>query len=301
MIIGSYGIESGDLWHSEDLGFGVLMGSDRCGSDVDELVRLVQEKCGMDFMKYRPACIGRRISYRMVMVGCRNMDEYIAYVNSHPAEIERLLDVVTIHKTGFFRDLDVFDALLKDVFPGIIEGKLTSGDKVIRVWSAGCSTGEETYSITIHLIRLLQTEKLDIRVEVFGTDISEESCRVAMRGVYPICKLQEVTRHIKRCYFEMNDEYCRVHPDVMRLVKFSVHDLFSKPPFSMLDLVVCRNVLIHFDQSVRNDVLSNFYSSLKNGGVLILGKSEAVTGSALKLYEAVNPRNRIYRKRILCE
>ncbi len=277
------------------------MGSDRCESGVDELIRLIHSKYGMDFMKYRPSCIGRRVSHRMAMLGYSDLDKYMTYLDSHPTEIEQLLDVVTIHTTGFFRDLDVFDTLLKTVFPGIIEKKLSSGRKAIRLWSAGCSTGEETYSVAIQLADLIRTEKLDIKVEIFGTDISEESCKVARRGLYPENKLEDVPKRIKERYFVIEGQSCRVSTDIMKLVKFVVHDLFSKPPFSMLDIVVCRNVLIHFEYKVRNDVLSKFHSSLKDEGILILGKSEAMAGSALRLFELINPRNKIYRKRVLCE
>jgi two-component system CheB/CheR fusion protein len=234
------------------------------------------------------------------MLGHRTLEEYVSYLNDHPNEVEELINVVTIHVTGFFRDRDAYDALAENIFPGLLEGKYSGGRGAIRVWSAGCSTGEETYSTAITLIHFLKERKIDCKVEIFGTDISEESCRAARSGFYPAEKVSGLPQYLLKRYFDAEGSGYRISRDIRRHVKFKVHDLFSESPFSMLDLVVCRNVLIHFEHAARGDVLAHFHKSLRDEGFLILGKSEAMSGPALGLFKLVEPRSKIYRKRILC-
>ncbi len=266
---------------------------------VNELIWYVQSTCGVDLSRYRPSCIRRRVSHRLSMLGIRTLEEYVGYLNDHPDEVEELLNVVTIHVTGFFRDREVYDELEESIFPELLEGKYPGGRGAIRVWSAGCSTGEETYSTAITLIHFLRERKIDCRVEIFGTDISEESCRTARRGFYPAEKVSGLPQYLLRRYFEAEGSGYRISQDIRRHVKFTVHDLFSESPFSMLDLIVCRNVLIHFEHSARGNVLANFHKSLRDDGFLILGKSEAMSGPALELFKLVEPRSKIYGKRIL--
>lgn len=264
--------------------------------EIEELVWFVQSKYGKDLTKYRSSCLGRRIGLRMTSVGARDLDEYMDYLEKHPAEAGRLLEVVTIHVTDFFRDRGVFDAMSHKVFPEIIGRKLLDGMHVIRAWSAGCSTGEETYSLAIGLFEFLRKEGVDLKLQIFGTDISEEACKFAGKGMYPDRKVCAIPGDLLKRYFELDDGYCKVKRDVMRRVKFRVHDLFSRPPFGMLDLIVCRNVLIHFNYSARNAVLNYFFSALNNGGILVLGKSEAITGEKLGMFELADARNKIYQK-----
>ncbi|UCF05518.1 MAG: protein-glutamate O-methyltransferase CheR [bacterium] len=267
-------------------------------SPLDELIRTIRIKHGTDFSRYRKSCVGRRISHRMSMLGYQRMDKYLGYLKENPNEMEQLLNVLTIHVTGFFRDNSVFETLAKRIFPWIIDKKLSCGPGSVRIWSAGCSTGEETYSIAMQLVDRLRREKVKLEVEIFGTDISEESCRIATKGVYPEKKLEDVPRLFRTRYFEVVEEGYGIAPEIRSCVEFKVHDLFSPPPYLMLDLIVCRNVLIHFNQFSRNRVMFNFHSALDEDGVLLLGKSEAVTGGGLELFELINPRNKIYRKRV---
>jgi two-component system CheB/CheR fusion protein len=264
--------------------------------EIEEIVWFVQSKYGKDLTKYRSSCLGRRIGLRMTSVGAHDLDEYMDYLEKHPIEADRLLEVVTIHVTDFFRDRSVFDAMSHKVFPEIIGKKLLDGMNVIRAWSAGCSTGEETYSLAIGLLDILRKDGVDLRLQIFGTDISEEACSFAAKGMYPDRKVCAIPGDLLKRYFELDDGYCKVKREVMRRVKFRVHDLFSRPPFGMLDLIVCRNVLIHFNHNARSTVLKYFNSALNNGGILVLGKSEAITGEELGVFELTDARNKIYRK-----
>lgn len=267
--------------------------------DVNELIWFVQSRCGVDLSRYRPSCIRRRVSHRLSMLGCRDLGSYVAYLGEHADEVEQLLNVVTIHVTGYFRDREVYESLAKTVFPAVLERKRSTRGRSLRIWSAGCSTGEETYSTAIALMHFLGARKDDYRIEIFGTDISEQSCRTARRGVYAAEKVEGVPRALLQRYFEPEGSGYRIGSEIRSRVKFTVHDLFSDPPFSMLDCIVCRNVLIHFEHGVRSDVLSHFHGSLCSEGFLVLGKSEAMSGRALGLFELVEPKAKIYRKRVL--
>lgn len=266
---------------------------------MGELLANLQTKFGKDFSNYRLSCLQRRVALRISTLKLATLDDYMTYLTDNPKEIEQLLDTVTIHVTEFFRDAEVFDAVAKDILPAIVSRKLHSPSRTIRVWSAGCSTGEEAYSLAIIILRHLRTNGVDLALEVYGTDVSKEACAIAREGIYAARKIEIVPGDVRRKYFEAKGQEYRVVSDVQRCVKFSVHDLFSPSPFSLLDFVMCRNVLIHFDHAVRNDVLKQFHASLDDHGMLILGKSEAVMGSALAWYELVDPRNKVYRKIVL--
>jgi chemotaxis methyl-accepting protein methylase len=275
---------------------GEYMCATRSVVEIDELVEYVASECGTDLSKYRRSCLRRRVGLRMTSVGCSDLEGYLEFLQSHPEEMKQLLDVVTIHVTDFFRDRDVFDALYNKVFPEIIGEKLIENMNRIRIWSAGCSTGEETYSIAVLLLELLRKEHIVLNPKIFGTDISEEACSFARRGIYADRRVCGIPGRLAKRYFDLDGSTCSVVQHVKRHIKFLVHDIFSKPPFSMLDLIVCRNVLIHFNHQARDTVLTNFHSVMNPGGILILGKSEAIMGPELRMFELIDARNKIYQK-----
>lgn len=264
--------------------------------DMRELAWFVHSRFGVNLSMYRSTCMRRRIMHRLNMVGCDSIEEYFMFIGSNPEEIEKLMDIITIHVTGFFRDKDVFSNLERTVLPAMISAKAESRQNSIRVWSAGCSTGEETYSLAILLNHLIQRSGSGLVMEVFGTDLSEESCKTARSGLYSTEKIEEVPSPMKSDAFEPEGSLYRISPGIRKKVRFIVHNLFSPPPFSMLDLIVCRNVLIHFEPDGRGRINKYFHESLRDGGLLMLGKSEALGSDALDMFELVHPRSKIYRK-----
>jgi chemotaxis methyl-accepting protein methylase len=266
--------------------------------DMKELARLVNSRYGVNLSMYRSTCMRRRIMHRLNMVGCDSIEEYFMFIGSNPEEIEKLMDIITIHVTGFFRDKDVFSNLERTVLPAMISAKEESRQSSIRVWSAGCSTGEETYSLAILLNHLVRRSGSGLAMEVFGTDLSEESCKTARSGLYSAEKIEEVPSQMKSEAFEPEGSLYRISPAIRKKVRFIVHNLFSPSPFSMLDLIVCRNVLIHFEPDGRGRINKYFYESLRDDGLLMLGKSEALGSDALDLFELVHPRSKIYRKNV---
>ena len=265
--------------------------------ELADLIARLNTKFGKDLSSYRLNCLGRRISLRMSMLRVDSLADYFEYLSSNREEIEHLLDTVTIHVTEFLRDAEVFEAVARDVLPAAVARAARGGPGALRVWSAGCSTGEEAYSLAIVILEYLRAHPAGVGLEVFATDISREACRVARRGIYDRRKLDRIPAPIRDRYFESVPEGVRVASEARHVVLFSVHDLFQPPRHADLDIVVCRNVLIHFDHVVRDEVLERFHGALGRGGALVLGKTEAITGAAAPLFELIDPRNKIYAKK----
>jgi two-component system CheB/CheR fusion protein len=266
--------------------------------DLSEIAWLVKSRCGIDFSRYRATTLNRRVLHRMAMTGCSELEEYLGRLTADPGEMEKLLDIVTIHVTEFFRDRDVFKSLEQGYVPALIDEKTGAGHGVIRAWSAGCSTGEEAYSMAMMIDRAVSRVSPNTHIEVFGTDVSEDSCRTARKGVYCDEKLESLPADVVEAYFEEKGQCRKVTSRLRSLVKFMSHDLFTAPPYSHLDLIMCRNVLIHFEHDVRDEIIANFHASLQDRGLFVLGKSEALSGPLEELFELVEPRCKIYRKKV---
>ncbi len=266
--------------------------------DLSELAWIVKSRCGIDLSRYRATTLNRRVLHRMAMTGSSGMEEYISRLTVDADEMEKLMDIVTIHVTEFFRDRDVFRSLERGYVPALIDEKTGAGHGVIRAWSAGCSTGEEAYSMAVMIDRAVKNVSPNTHIEVFGTDVSEDSCRTARKGVYSDEKIEALPVDIRDGYFEKEGPAWKVTSGLRSLVKIVSHDLFAAPPYSHLDLIMCRNVMIHFEHEVRDEVIGNFYESLQDRGLLVLGKSEALTGPLEDLFELVEPRSKIYRKKV---
>lgn len=264
--------------------------------DLSELAWLVKTKCGIDLSRYRATTLNRRVLHRMAMTGSSGMEEYIGRLTVDADEMEKLMDIVTIHVTEFFRDRDVFDSLECGYVPALIDEKTGAGHGVIRAWSAGCSTGEEAYSMAMMIDLAVRNVSPNTHIEVFGTDVSEDSCRTARKGVYSDEKIEALPADIMDEYFEKEGTAWKVTSGLRSLVKIVSHDLFAAPLYSHLDLIMCRNVMIHFEHEVRDEVIGNFHEALQDHGLLVLGKSEAMTGPLEDLFELVEPRYKIYRK-----
>ena len=265
--------------------------------DLSELAWLVKSRCGVDLSRYRATCLNRRVLHRMAMASCRDIEEYIGRLTADPGEMEKLMDIITIHVTGFFRDHEVFRLLERGFIPALVDEKTASGQGVVRAWSAGCSTGEEAYSTAIMIDRAVRKVSPNTHIEVYGTDVSEDSYRTAKKGVYGEEKMKDVPADIRDGYFEKEGQSWKVTSRLRSLVRFRPHDMFTESPYSHLDLIMCRNVLIHFEHEVRDEALGNFFGSLQDRGLLVLGKSEALAGPLEEMFELVEPRCKIYRKK----
>jgi two-component system, chemotaxis family, CheB/CheR fusion protein len=235
------------------------------------LLQKVMRHARVDFSGYKESTVWRRILRRMVSNRVHTMEEYLLLTEKNPEELNQLCKEILISVTSFFRDPRAFD-VLRETLAELLAQKLPGEE--IRIWIAGCATGEEAYSVAILLSELLGTALSDYRVQIFATDIDLNAMAVARRGIYPESALSEIEPHLIERYFSSRDGHYEVNKFLRDLVVFARQDLVQDPPFLRLDLVTCRNVLIYFQGMLQDQVLSTFHYALRPGGLLFLGKSE---------------------------
>lgn len=264
---------------------------------LEEILLQLRSTTGHDFQHYKRATVLRRIERRLHVTGQTDLTGYLRYLEQHPAESRALLADMLIGVTNFFRDRDAFEALERHVLPQLAcERDPAEGADEIRVWSAGCSTGEEAYSLAMLVCEQLALEQGARKVQVFATDLDERAIGIARAGSYSEAIVTDVPPSRLRQFFVKEDQHYRVRKEVREKVLFARHNLLSDPPFSQIDLVVCRNLLIYLDREVQRDILQMFHFALRPGGYLFLGTSESADVAA-ELFTPVDKRNRIFRAR----
>ncbi|MCX5934734.1 MAG: PAS domain-containing protein, partial [Pseudanabaena sp. LacPavin_0818_WC45_MAG_42_6] len=259
------------------------------------IFELLQRATGADFRHYKKGTIRRRMMRRMGLLDLKRVEDYATYLQAHPSEIEKLYNDLLINVTSFFRDPESFESLRKLVFPIICEHK--SLDLPIRIWVAGCATGEEVYSIAISLLEFLDDYPIKPAIQIFATDISEQAIETARAGVYHHNLLLDVSPERLRRFFIPADGGYQISKLVRELCIFARQNLTSDPPFSRLDLISCRNMLIYLEPVLQKKVMPIFHYALNANGFLMLGSSEGI-GNAVDLFELVDKKNRIYKGKI---
>jgi two-component system, chemotaxis family, CheB/CheR fusion protein len=291
--------ETADLESIADVVSGLLAAGGavpkgREGRDFASVLDRIRERSGIDFSTYKTATIIRRLRGRMVATKQASLADYAELVENDPDEYARLVSSLLIKVTEFFRDPKVFAYLRDETLPALI-GDALADDRQLRVWSAGCSTGEEAYSLAIALAEALGTERLNLVVRVFATDIDTAAIAFARRGVYPASALQKVPPAVRERYFAKSDGGYEVVKSVRAMMTFGEHDLGARAPFPRIDLILCRNVLIYFTVPMQRAALETFGFSLRDEGRLVLGPSETVAAMP-DLYTEDQGRLRIYRR-----
>ena len=265
---------------------------------LDILIQL-RASTGHDFKHYKRATVLRRIERRLQVTAQPDLAAYYNFLQGHPDETKALLGDMLIGVTNFFRDREAFEALERDVIPNLVKSLEDSVPhrEEVRIWSAGCSTGEEAYSLAMLVAEQLALDASGAKMQVFATDIDERAITHGRNGVYPEAIITDVPPPRLRQYFakEKNQHY-RVRKEIREKVLFAKHSLLADPPFSQIDLIVCRNLLIYLDREVQRDILQMFHFALRPGGYLFLGSSESADG-CLDLFVPVDKRNRIFRVR----
>lgn len=265
--------------------------------NLDKLIAKVNDARGIDLALYRRAYLERRIAARLRTLDLHSYRQYTDLLESDPGEYARLLDTLTINVTDFFRDKVVWDVLKKRVFREMIEEKTHGRSRTIRIWSAGCATGEEPYSVAMMLVDLLRDDASRFLVSVLATDLDPEALAVAQKGVYHTDKLKGIPLGYQvRFTKQLGSSQFEITPDIRRMVRFQRFSLFDEPPIRVVDLIMCRNVFIYFDKDQQAKVLRNFWRSLTRGGYLVLGRSEKLSPEVAMLLEPVDGKERIYRK-----
>lgn len=256
---------------------------------------LLRAQTTHDFSQYKPSTIQRRVERRMVVHQVESMDHYAAFLRQTPAEVEALFRELLIGVTAFFRDSEAFAAFEAQIVPRLFADKPDGG--VVRVWCAGCSTGEEAYSLAMLLQEHAQSLKLGTQVQVFATDIDDTAIATARAGVYPASIATNVTPERLAQFFtpESDGTAYRVRKSLRDLVIFSTHDVIKDPPFSRLDLISCRNLLIYFSGTLQKKVIPLFHYALRERGVLFLGTSEGV-GDFDELFTALDRKAKLYER-----
>jgi two-component system, chemotaxis family, CheB/CheR fusion protein len=247
----------------------------------------------IDFTLYRDTTIKRRMLRRMAVRGIPRLADYVQRLAGDAAEIKVLLKDVLINVTSFFRDRVVFDAVRTLVFPRLT--KEHAGDEAIRIWVVACSTGQEAYSLAIELTEHLEREAHRRPLQIFATDISESSLNIARAGVYPASIEAEVSPERLRRHFSRVAEGYRINKSLRDLCVFAKHDVTADTPFSKIDVISCRNVLIYLTPTLQARVIPTFCYTLNPGGFLILGSSETI-GRSTDMFNAIDPKNRVYMK-----
>src|SRR5213080_1337326 len=255
---------------------------------------LLRKSTGVDFTHYRQTTIVRRIRRRMVVHKIEKIDEYFKYLQSNPAEIKALYQDMLINVTSFFRNPKVFEVLKAKVFPAIMKNRAAEGS--LRVWTPGCASGEETYSVAIALLEAVGDKAPETHIQFFGTDISESSIAKARSGLYPENIQGDVSPERLRRFFTKVEGGYRISKSIRDMCIFAQHNVLNDPPFSQMDLICCRNLLIYLEPVLQNKVISLFHYAARPGGYLVLGTSEGV-GSATNLFSAEDRADKIFLKK----
>jgi two-component system CheB/CheR fusion protein len=261
-----------------------------------DILTVLRARTGHDFRHYKRATVLRRIERRMQVNVLSDMLAYAGFLQDHVDETPLLLSDMLIGVTNFFRDRDAFESLERDVIPDLFQRLRPEDGSEVRVWSVGCSTGEEAYSTAMLLCAQAQLEPKPVKIQVFATDIDEHALSVGRSGVYPEAIVTDVPPSRLREFFTKESTHYRIKKEVREKVLFALHNVMRDPPFSRLDLVTCRNLLIYLDREVQAEVLRMFHFALNPGGYLFLGSSESadICGN---LFVPVDKKNRIYRAR----
>ncbi len=262
--------------------------------ELRRIFALLHNATKVDFSRYKPTTVRRRIGRRMMVLRLDGLSEYARYLDHQPSELKDLYRDLLISVTSFFRDTDTFQAL-----PNALRERLTARDQSgepVRVWVPGCATGEEVYSLAICLHELFEESQTPISLQLFGTDISDIALDRARRGTYPSSIEEEVNPERLARFFTKVENGYQINKSIRESCVFARHDVTKDPPFSNVDLVSCRNLLIYLDQAAQCHVLPVFHYALKPAGLLLLGSAES-TAAAADLFSPVDQQHRIYARK----
>jgi len=263
-------------------------------SSLEDLLIFIRDARGFDFTGYKRSSLARRIRKRMHEAGVADYLDYRDRLESSAEEFGHLFNTILINVTSFFRDAETWTYLQREVMPDLIADAEKFSD--IRVWSAGCASGEEAYSLAIAFAEAIGIEETARRVKIYGTDVDEDALRDARSGIYTAKALEAISPELRSKYFEQNGGQFAFRPDLRRRVIFGRHDISRDAPISRLDLLVCRNTLMYFNVEAQAQVIDRFHFALREGGSLFLGKAEMLLSDSER-FEVVSMRQRIFRRR----
>jgi two-component system CheB/CheR fusion protein len=259
----------------------------------EALLEFLNRSRGFDFTGYKRTNLERRFRRRMDAVACRSYGDYLDYIEVHPEEYEQLFDTLLINVTEFFRDAPAWIHLRDEVLPEMLQSK--GPDEPIRVWSAGCASGQEAYSAAMVLAEVLGDADYLDRVKIYGTDVDEDALTTARHAIYTSKETEAVPAELREKYFEPADRRLAFRKDLRRTVIFGRNNLMADAPISRLDLLICRNTLMYFTSETQGQILRHFHFALRDHGVLMLGKSEMMI-THRDVFAPIDLKKRIFRK-----
>ncbi|MBN1930299.1 MAG: PAS domain-containing protein [Desulfobacterales bacterium] len=263
-------------------------------NEMQKIFALIRSATGHDFSHYKPSTIARRIERRLVVHQIKALSDYFLYLQKNPAEIDVLFKNLVIGVTSFFRDSEAYDLLSQQVLPELLREK--EPDTTLRFWVAGCSTGEEAYSLSMILSEAMDKAKKHFNVQIFATDIDASALDIARKGIYSESIGADVSPERLDHFFIKEPGFFKVKKQLREMVVFSVHNIVKDPPFSRLDLVSCRNLMIYMDSVLQKKIIPLFHYSLKPGGILFLGTSESI-GDNTDIFQPLNSKWKIFERK----
>ena len=261
--------------------------------DLNRIFLLLRRHCGHDFTYYKHTTIQRRIKRRMLLHKLENLDDYVRYLAETPNEVHELFHDILINVTGFFRDEEAFDALREKVFPVLAH---RNPETPLRIWIPGCSTGEEVYSIAVALLEYLGEAASSKNIQIFATDLDEYAIEKARAGTYPENIIQDISSERLKRFFNHAEGGYQISKIIRDMCIFAVQNVVKDPPFSKLDLISCRNLLIYLGPVLQKRVLNVFHYALNADSFLLLGSAESI-GEFANLYSAVDAKAKVYIKK----
>lgn len=247
---------------------------------------------GFDLGMYKDRCIKRRIAARLRSLGFNDPLPYLERLRQDAAEVDLLLEALSIHVSQFFRNPSTYCTLEQQVLPDLICRVRALGRNELRLWSAGCAGGEESYSLALLMTELAPA---GMTVKILGSDVSDGVLEQARQGLFPSARLTEVSPHLLERYFRVEGRQYRLVDSVRNMVNFFQQDLLAPGDYPQVDLILCRNVLIYFSREEQEEIIGRFAAALIPGGVLVLGRAETLLGSKRRLFHSEWPTERIYR------
>lgn len=264
--------------------------------DAAKLIAQIERDRGLDLSQYRLSYVERRLGTRLRALNLVTYRQYATYLAGHPEEYPHLLDTMTVNVTEFFRDAPVWKIIRDVVVPSLLKAKSESGHRGIRVWSAGCATGEESYSLAMAFLSAMGDTAGSFMLNVIGTDLDPAAIKTAEAAEYDAAKLDQVPAMDRVRFIANEGKRFHVKPEVAEHVHFRKLNLFSDEPPLAIDLILCRNVFIYFSPDQQERVTHVFHRALARGGYLVLGRTEKMAAGAASGFVPVSSKERVYHK-----
>jgi two-component system CheB/CheR fusion protein len=259
---------------------------------MNRILMLLRSMTGNDFSQYKKNTIGRRIERRMMQHDITDTNVYARYLKENPGEVQTLFKELLINVTSFFRDPEAFDFLRQSILPELFKDKPEG--YVVRIWVTGCASGEEAYSVAILLRELMDERHQEFKTQLYATDLDDDAVAIARAGVYPPNIAQDVSPDRLRRFFVKEDGGYRVKKEIREMIVFAIQNVIKDPPFTKLDLLCCRNLMIYLEPELQNRLIPSFHYALKPNGILFLSPSESI-GNHVELFMTENRKWKFYR------